>query len=586
MGENFRYKAFISYSHTDEAIAAQLHERLERYHLPNSLGLGYKSLKPIFRDRDELTSGSSLGDAIKSALTNSENLIVLCSPQSARSKWVEKEILFFKAQGRADNIFTAIIDGEPFAASKGRPDLECIPRALRFETGADGKVSDIPAEPLAADLREMGDGERIGTLKLISALAGVGLDAIVRRDLQRKRKQALSAITVASVIMATMGILTVRANIAENKAEIAKQAAESNRAQAEDLIEFMLGDLRTRLEPVGRLEVLDVVGEKALEYYALSNPSDMDFEAKGRRARTLHLIGEVEDKLGHSDKAARTFEESYDMTLQNKTAAPDSTRRLFEHARSAYWQSVPHRRAGDHAAEMPFLKEYEALAIELVARDNNNPIFAAELAMAKTNCGRVQMAVGDDVDARTRLKVAAGLFDTLTQDDSSSWLKQRQAENFAWLAESYRRSKEYQQAYELRTQQVQILEKQYAAYPQDYRNFEELIYAQLGLGSAARYLKNYDESYSVLHDALDNAKLAIQRDPGREKMLRGQMAVMLSLMTTALETNQKEAYQKYRRDAAEFARFVTSRDVKMNNKFWTNNLPEVLKKMDKTYQSL
>jgi len=582
----YNYKAFISYSHANETIAARLHKRLEHYNLPSTLDLGFKNLNPIFRDKSELTSGASLGDAIKTALTSSEILIVLCSPEAAQSKWVNQEILFFKNLGRTDKIFTAIIGGEPFATSKGLPDQECMPEAVRFELGPDGKLSDIPAEPLAADLRDHRDGERIGTLKLISAMAGVGLDDIIRRDLQRRRKQAMSAIAGTALVMATMGTLTVRANLAEQKANTARQAAEASKADAEDLIEFMLSDLRTRLEPVGRLDVLDVVGEKAIDYYARNDQSDINFEAQGRRARTLHLIGEVEDKLGHSVEAARSFEKSYAITLYNKIAEPDSPNRIFEHARSAYWQSVPHRRSGNHQAEMPFLKEYETLARQLVDMNPSNSDYIAELAMAKTNCGRVQMALNDHKDARTRLQTAAELFETLTRDNESSWLKQRQAENFAWLSESFRHSKDYSRSYELRQQQTQILAQQYADNPRDFRNFEELIYAQLGLGSASRYINRPEESYSILHTALDNTKLALQREPEREKMLRAQMAVLLSLMTTAVETQRKQAYRTYRNDAAALARSVNSKDLKTDNKFWTTSLPQLLNQLDKKYQNL
>ena len=89
------YKAFISYSHTDEQTARWLHRYLENYRMPRALnggGAAQKRLRPIFRDREELASSVSLSESIKTALMRSEALIVVCSPAAAQSKWVNEEI--------------------------------------------------------------------------------------------------------------------------------------------------------------------------------------------------------------------------------------------------------------------------------------------------------------------------------------------------------------------------------------------------------------------------------------------------------------------------------------------------------------
>ena len=91
-----KYRAFISYSHADEKWANRLHKTLESYRVPKHLvgqttsrGPIPKRLAPVFRDRDELPSATDLGDVIRAALANSACLIVICSPDAARSRWVE-----------------------------------------------------------------------------------------------------------------------------------------------------------------------------------------------------------------------------------------------------------------------------------------------------------------------------------------------------------------------------------------------------------------------------------------------------------------------------------------------------------------
>ena len=168
------YVAFISYSHRDAAIGRWLHRRLETYRMPKRLvgaagehGQVPARLTPIFRDRDELPAAGDLSEKVRAALAVSDNLIVVCSPDAAASPWVAKEIETFRELHPDRPIFAAIVEGEPD---------QCFPPALR-----DGGI-----EPLAADLRKEGDGRRLGVLKLVAGLAGVGLDALVQRDAARR----------------------------------------------------------------------------------------------------------------------------------------------------------------------------------------------------------------------------------------------------------------------------------------------------------------------------------------------------------------------------------------------------------------
>ena len=142
-----RYAAFISYSHSDEKLAAWLHRALEAYRVPGPLvgkhGPLPKRLGRCFRDRAELSAADDLAREIREALEQSDALIVLCSPRSAGSQYVEEEIRYFKSLGRGARILAAIADGEPHAVGKsinGRALTEadeCFPRSLLRRVGAD-----------------------------------------------------------------------------------------------------------------------------------------------------------------------------------------------------------------------------------------------------------------------------------------------------------------------------------------------------------------------------------------------------------------------------------------------------------------
>lgn len=130
-----KYFAFISYKREDEELAIWFHHELENYHLPMTLK-GRDDLpttfRPVFRDVDELKAGN-LPEQIYNALAASTYLIVICSPHSATSDWVNKEILDFinigkiKGVDNVKNIFPFIVDGTPHSKNKSE---ECFPQAL------------------------------------------------------------------------------------------------------------------------------------------------------------------------------------------------------------------------------------------------------------------------------------------------------------------------------------------------------------------------------------------------------------------------------------------------------------------------
>ena len=249
MADEFKYKAFISYSHSDEKWATWLHRSLEAYRPPkpivgNETPMGKipARLSPVFRDRDELPSATNLGELLTESLRQSATQIVICSPAAAKSHWVNEEILTFKRLGRSKRIFCLIVGGEPWASNKpGQEDEECFPPALRYEIGEDKNLSDVFAEPIAADARPEGDGKFNGRLKLISGMLGVGFDALKQREASRRHRRMLIFSTALLIGMTITSGLAVTAYLARNEAEEQRNRAEAEAETAKQTTQFMVG---------------------------------------------------------------------------------------------------------------------------------------------------------------------------------------------------------------------------------------------------------------------------------------------------------------------------------------------------------
>ena len=173
MKQDKEYFAFISYKSEDVEWATWLQHELEHYHLPASFNGRTdvpQELRPVFRDIDELSAGN-LPEQIKQALANSRNLIVICSPQSAKSPWVNQEVETFIALGRTGRIFPFIVEGNS--------PLEFFPPALR----------DLPKdeERLGGDVSKK--GRDAAFVKVVAGMLGVGFDSLWNRYEKEKAEE-------------------------------------------------------------------------------------------------------------------------------------------------------------------------------------------------------------------------------------------------------------------------------------------------------------------------------------------------------------------------------------------------------------
>ena len=510
----FGYRAFISYSHQDQAWAQWLHRAIETYRVPSRLvgqttaaGTIPRRLVPIFRDRDELPSATDLGRKVNEALAQSANLIVICSPAAAQSRWVDEEVLAYKRLGRAERIFCLIVSGEPNTADlPDRASEECFCPALLFAIDEAGRLTDERTEPIAADARPNGDGKANARLKLIAGMLDVGFDALKQREQQRRnRKWALLAAASFAGMLLT-GALSVYALRSRSEAI-------AQRGEAEGLIEFMLGDLRKKLEPVGRLDALDSVGERALKYYSAQDAGALDADSLGRRARALHLIGEVDDLRGDLDHALDVFQQAARSTSELLARAPNDGQRIFDHAQSVYWVGYVAWQHGQTAVAENAWNEYRALADRLVAIDAANLDWQTEVASSNSNLGTLLIG-------QRRLEEAAAAFERskavdadLVRLDASVDRQLGLAQDYSWLATVTEKQGHLDVAAQNLESEVAIYEKVLAGDARNAQANQSMLVAEQGLGRLAFARGDAEAAARYLARAIEGAEALRALDP-------------------------------------------------------------------------
>ena len=298
---SMRYAAFISYSHRDRRWAQWLHRRIEHFRLPRDVGNdNVVQLRPVFLDRAELPSSADLASSVHAALVESRALIVICSPASAASRWVNEEVRQFKALGRGHRIFCLVVAGEPATG-------ECFAPALRFEV-ENGQVSSHPApEPLAADIRPGMDDRSSASLKIIAGLLELPYDRLRQREQVRHQRKLViitSASALGCVIFAALAVLAWHAR---NEADVQRKRAEQQSLTAQRTAEFMKSlfmvsdPSEARGNSITAREVLDR-GAHQIDAQLRDTPLI--------RAQLATTLGEVYANLGLYDEGLRLLQRS------------------------------------------------------------------------------------------------------------------------------------------------------------------------------------------------------------------------------------------------------------------------------------
>jgi tetratricopeptide (TPR) repeat protein len=360
-----RYAAFISYSHSDRKWAEWLHRAIETYRLPKGLsnsaqggGSNASALRPVFLDRSELPTSSDLAASIRTALEESAFLIVICSPDAARSRWVNEEIRTFKSLGRDMRILCLIVAGKPSnSATDALQPEECFPAALRFKV-EDGQVTNVPApEPLAADVRPGKDDRQSACLKVVAGLLGVPFDRLRQRD-QTRRQRQLAIIATASVVgCVAFGVLAGAALVARNDANrqriLADQQsltarrtadflkslfivsnpseARGNSVTAREVLDRGVRQVGEQLkdEPLVRADLTTTLGDVYTNLGLLKEAEDLLKEARSVpsqpddiSAREALSLGEVQYQRGENDAALASLQGALVLVQQSSARDP------------------------------------------------------------------------------------------------------------------------------------------------------------------------------------------------------------------------------------------------------------------------
>ncbi|MDP9107455.1 MAG: hypothetical protein M3N23_00105 [Pseudomonadota bacterium] len=212
-----------------------------------------------------------------------------------------------------------------------------------------------------------------------------------------------------------------------------KRTAQQRRLQAEDLMETMLGDFADKLRPLGRLELLESVTNKAMQYLAASTNDDESTKTLTQRAKALQVVGEVRRERGQVGGAEQAFVAAYSTLLSRKEHGAQDVEVLKNLGSSAFWLGQSRLEQNDWKAALEWFTKYREYSDKRSEIEPQNVDGWIEQSYAHNSLGTLAQMQGDLKTAEKEFLLSIGLKSkALARQPENRTLSADLADSLSW----------------------------------------------------------------------------------------------------------------------------------------------------------
>ena len=215
----------------------------------------------------------------------------------------------------------------------------------------------------------------------------------------RRHRLAVAAGTAAVLLLLAS---TTASLLQARRAEAAEHQAQARRQQAEDLLGYMLGEFADKLRPIGRLELLDSVGSKALDHLAAELPASA--QERLNRAKALTVVGEVRVTRRDLDAALAPLQSARALLRGEPPATDDVAEWRKAQGAADFWVGQAQYLKRNFPAAIEAWEAYRGAAERWLQARPEDAEARIELSYAYTNLGSAALEDG-------RLREAEQAFD-------------------------------------------------------------------------------------------------------------------------------------------------------------------------------
>lgn len=309
---------------------------------------------------------------------------------------------------------------------------------------------------------------------------------------ERARLLAMGTIVMLAVLAGALGI----------SATGARSLAEQRRLEAEGLMSYMLGDFADKLRPLGRLDLLDSVSGKALDYLSRQVEQGEGTAALTQRAKALQLIGELRRARGDSQGAMAALVSANAILTGQHLARPSDTDVLKNLGVNAYWLGQLSKDSNDWGQAVAFWRQYQVFSDRLHLLEPDKVEWWVEQSYAHNNLGSLAATRGDPAGAaREFLRSIALKKRAMARQPKLIKVDAELADSYSWLASATESLGDLEQAGQLFAQEMEIIQRLRLTSPTDslwvrreVRALQHRALNRMARGMPAQALEDYREA--------------------------------------------------------------------------------------------
>ncbi|WP_211462322.1 nSTAND1 domain-containing NTPase [Collimonas silvisoli] len=366
--------------------------------------------------------------------------------------------------------------------------------------------------------------EARGLLKITAFSLSTDEIALIHASIKKTRLReririgVMATIVSLSLLAAGLGISAIGA----------KQIAQQRRAEAEGLMGFMLGDFVDKLRPIGKLDLLDTVSAKALQYLSGSNAESLNPTSLTQRAKALQLIGEVNVERGNPKAASEALLAAHATLLRQNSIAPNEREVLKSLGANSFWLGRICMEQGDRDQAERYFKQYQDYSDRLHALEPDNVDWWVEQSYAHSSLGSLALERGDARSAVSEFLLSIDLKTKATaKKPQDRTLAADLANSLSWLGSTKETLGELDAAMKLYQRELEIVKRVHEAAPTDALWSNRLALAlqgqarlELALGQDQVALDKYQAAQNLYHAALQQepSNLGWQRNSALIKL--------------------------------------------------------------------
>ncbi|WP_332856570.1 nSTAND1 domain-containing NTPase [Duganella sp. S19_KUP01_CR8] len=386
--------------------------------------------------------------------------------------------------------------------------------------------------------------------------------AFVQASLQGVRRGERLRLTITIV----MAGLTLLAGGLFLMARSAQQAAEQHRTEAEELMGYMLGDFVDKLRPLGKLDLLDSVSNRALKYLSDPERSDDGDAALAQRAKSLQVLSEV--KISRGDPAAANIAllAGRDILRQQLKSKPNDLALLKSAGENAYWlgQIQLDQKAWDKSQE--YFEQYRAYADLQAAVAPTSADAWIEQSYAHNNLGTVALRRGDAQHAADEFALSADLKQrAYAQAPKNKRLAADLADTLSWQARAQMQLGQLALAETLGARELALLQTLHDTHPADTLWVNRLSSAWSHQADLRQARGDLAASHEAMQQAYTLLQTIVEKDASNRNWQRNLYIAEFGLIETENE-DQKPASKLARLDKLEqnFSELIRLEPKKLN----------------------